>query len=233
MEKLGIYEYVAVIVPGVAFLFGLGVVLPDSHLFHTVLLPHDLGTATVHLFLAFALGHLLQVVGQLLHEHYWSDFQGLPTDWPFSREHQELSPDMQAVVLCAAGQHRAENLIDWRRAVATARSLVMTDGIAHRLETFQANYGMFRSIAVASILLLFVTPWGRLDVWKTCPVILAVTTVSVLGMHRFGVHYARELFAAIRARQEREHGPAYTSWPSPNEAAEPNLLRPTRRRQAA
>ena len=85
MEKLGIYEYVAVVVPGVAFLFGLGVMLPDTEVLHTVLLPHDLGTATVHLVLAFALGHMLQVIGQLVHEYYWVDFGGLPTDWPFSR----------------------------------------------------------------------------------------------------------------------------------------------------
>ena len=71
MEKLGIYEYVAVIVPGVAFLFGLGVMLPETYvLLHLVLLPRDLGTATVHLVLAFAAGHMLQVVGQQVHEYH-------------------------------------------------------------------------------------------------------------------------------------------------------------------
>ena len=85
MEKLSIYEFVAVIVPGVAFLFGLGAMLPTDYLFHVVLLPRDMGTATVHLFLAFALGHMLQVLGQLTHRLYWADFGGLPTDWPFTR----------------------------------------------------------------------------------------------------------------------------------------------------
>ena len=51
MEKLNIYEYVAVIVPGVVFLFGLGVTIPESYVFHRVMMPQDMGTAAVHLFL--------------------------------------------------------------------------------------------------------------------------------------------------------------------------------------
>lgn len=204
MEKLNIYEYVAVIVPGVVFLFGLGVMLPETYVFHSVLMPHDMGTAAVHLFLAFALGHMLQVLGQHLHAYYWSDFGGFPTDWPFSREHQELSPALQQVVLDASGQSEVADLYEWRRAVATVRSLVTTEGFASRLETFHANYGMFRSTVVAGVLLLLLMPWSTLDLWSICPVIVSGVMVSLLGMHRFGVHYARELFAAARAWQQAQ-----------------------------
>jgi len=204
MEKLSIYEYVAVIVPGVAFLFGLGAMLPTGYLFHAVLVPRDMGTATVHLFLAFALGHMLQVVGQLTHRLYWSDFGGLPTDWPFTRQHDELGAELQEVALQVSGQEQAGTLPEWRRAVATARSLVTADGLSTRLETFHANYGMFRSLAVGAILLLLVVPWCGLNLLSTCPVIGAVLVVSLLGMHTFGVHYARELFAAARAWARRQ-----------------------------
>jgi hypothetical protein len=228
MEKLSIYEYVAVIVPGVAFLFGLGVLLPDGSLLHLVLLPRDMGTAAVHLFLAFALGHILQVMGQLSHKRYWSDFGGLPTDWPFTRQHPELSPQLQQPVLDATGQLEADNVIEWRRAVATARSLVTADGFAHRLETFHANYGMFRSLAVAAILLLLATPWSNLSLWSTCPIISAVLVVSLLGMHTFGVHYARELFAAVRAWSTMR--PARLPDDTPNEG--PTILKIGSRRAA-
>lgn len=204
MEKLNIYEYVAVIVPGVVFLFGLGVMLPEGYVFHPVLMPKDMGTAAVHLFLAFALGHMLQVLGQYVHAYYWSDFGGFPTDWPFSRHHHELSPAVQQAVLAASGQSEAADLQDWRRAVATVRSLVTTEGFASRLETFHANYGMFRSTVVAGVLLLLVMPWCTLDLWSICPVIVSGVVVSLLGMHRFGVHYARELFAAARAWQQTQ-----------------------------
>lgn len=203
MEKLSIYEYVAVIVPGVAVLFGLGAMLPADYLFHAVLLPRDMGTATVHLFLAFALGHMLQVVGQLTHRLYWSDFGGLPTDWPFTRQHAELDPVLQEIAVQVSGQERPTSLADWRRTVATVRSLVTADGLAARLETFHANYGMFRSLAVGAILLLFAAPWCGLSLVFTCPVIGAILLVSFLGMHTFGVHYARELFATARAWARR------------------------------
>jgi hypothetical protein len=203
MEKLSIYEYVAVIVPGVAFLFGLGVMLPAGYLFQTVLLPRDMGTAAVHLFLAFALGHLLQVVGQLTHRFYWDDFGGLPTDWPFTRQHAELGPELQEVALEVSGQDQVTSLAEWRRAVATTRSLVTADGFSSRLETFMANYGMFRSLAVGAILLLLVAPWCGLNLPSACAVIGAILIASLLGMHAFGVHYARELFAAARAWARR------------------------------
>ena len=204
MEKLNIYEYVAVIVPGVVFLFGLGATLPESYVFHRVVMPHDMGTAAVHLFLAFALGHMLQVIGQHLHAAYWSDFGGFPTDWPFTRQHKELSPELLQVVLEASGQSEAEDLHQWRRAVGAVRSLVTTEGFASRLETFHANYGMFRGTVVAGVLLLFVMPWCTLDLWVVCPIILFGVIISLLGMHRFGVHYARELFASAQAWQQSQ-----------------------------
>ena len=209
MEKLGIYEYVAVIVPGVVFLFGLGAILPETQLIQTVIVPHDVGTATVHLILAFALGHLLQVVGQLTHGMYWLDFGGLPTDWPFTRQHRELSAELQPLVLDVAGMPDIDDLLAWRQAVATVRTLITADGLGQRLETFQANYGMFRSLAVASILLLFVNPWVSPGGWTSGGVVVVILVTSLLGMHRFAVHYARELFAAVRAHQASR----VTVWP--------------------
>ncbi len=220
MEKLGIYEYVAVMVPGVAFLFGLGVMLPDTNaLLHLVLLPRDLGTATVHLVLAFAVGHMLQVVGQLLHEYYWADFGGLPTDWPVTREHGELSADHQELIFTALERPPTAELVEWRRAIATARTLVTASGFSRRLESFQANYGMFRSLAVAALALLFVTPWSNLALLIVLPLFCSLLAVSLLGMHRFGVHYARELFAAVRAwsHARAESGPAKSAVPAASE----------------
>jgi len=204
MEKFNIYEYVAVIVPGVVFLFGTGVMLPESNVFQAVLMPRDMGTAAVHLFLAFAVGHMLQVLGQQLHAYYWSDFGGFPTDWPFTRQHNELSPALRQVILEASGEPEVSDLFAWRRAVATIRSLVTTEGFSSRLETFHANYGMFRSLVVAGILLLFLLPWCTLNLWSMGALIAAGVVVALLGMHRFGVHYARELFAAARAWQQSQ-----------------------------
>lgn len=228
MEKLSIYEYVAVIVPGVVFLFGLGSMLPGEHLLHAVLLPRDMGTATVHLFLAFALGHMLQVIGQVAHRHYWADFGGLPTDWPFTRQHHELSPELQHIVMQAAGQRQVIDVMQWRRAVGTARSLVIANGFGGRLEVFIANYGMFRSLVIASALLLFAAPWCNVDVWKSCPIIGGVLVVSAMGMHTFGMHYARELFAAARAWGTSQRSAA----PADSEDEAPRILKIRPRRVA-
>ena len=92
-----------------------------------------------------------------------------------------------------------EDLVEWRRRVATAHTLVTADGFASRLESFQANYGMFRSLVVGAIALLFVTPWSNLSLTPLVSVSCLLLAISLLGMHRFGVHYARELFAAVSA----------------------------------
>ena len=108
------------------------------------------------------------------------------------------------LVMEVSGQSEARDLGDWRHAVSTVRSLLSADGYAQRLETFHANYGMFRSLAATASLLLFVAPWCELSLWTICPIIGGMLVVSLLGMHTFGVHYARELFGATRAWAHRQ-----------------------------
>ena len=83
MRNFSFYEFVGVLVPGVLFLFGLGYFAPDQSALKPLFLPENLGSTVVHVILAYAIGHLVQALGNLLENGYWYVQSGMPTDWPF------------------------------------------------------------------------------------------------------------------------------------------------------
>jgi hypothetical protein len=78
---------------------------------------------------------------------------------------------------------------------------------AHRVDTFNGNYGMFRGIASALLIaaiLNIVTHWPA--GWPTSLVLGVAALLALIRMHRFGKHYARELFVQFLQLDSREPG---------------------------
>jgi len=74
-----------------------------------------------------------------------------------------------------------------------------------RIDIFNGNYGMFRGIAAASILVavygLIKTDLKSVEFWLP----LIVSVLAIYRWHRFGVYYARELYwEALNAAEMTE-----------------------------
>ena len=85
----------------------------------------------------------------------------------------------------------------WQSLIARARAEVYYSGRSARLQYFNGIYGMFRGIVAAGLVLLcasWMTPWNPFLVYS---VIVIVMAISLYRMHRFGIHYAVELFSNI------------------------------------
>lgn len=189
------YEFVSLIVPGSAFLVLIGYLFSETGNV-TFLAPQDFGNLGIHLIFAYIVGHLLQAIGNGLERLYWRAWKGMPSDWPFSRP-QKANADARTAVetLC---KQKAIDLQQWQFLVAQARSTVYSSNRAGRLHIFNGNYGMFRGLVAAELIvgiLVLWTPYGNLPLFYLCLTI--ITILTLYRMHRFGQNYAKELFVNI------------------------------------
>lgn len=197
-RQFSFYEFVGVLVPGILFLFGISLLYGTNPQLKPLLLPDNLGEASVYLVVAYAVGHLVQTVGNLIEYIYWGVRGGKPTDWPHKQPTTALPQRLQEVVARVTGR-KAASLAEWQSDVAIVRSKLHSQGKANRLETFNGNYGMFRGIAAAGVVLMLAVILFGGGSPAAYSVLVLATAISIYRMDRFGVHYAKELFAAMEA----------------------------------
>ncbi len=82
------YEFIAILIPGVIFLYGLSLIFDKVK----PILCYDISLGEFGLFfiLSFAVGHLLQALGNALEYVYWRIQAGMPSDWVRSKKHELL-----------------------------------------------------------------------------------------------------------------------------------------------
>jgi len=202
MKKFDFYEFTGILIPGVVILYTVSMIIPElSFLAHNQAVSvGDLGLFVV---LSYVAGHLIQAFGNILEQIFWSLNCGIPSDWPRTRKKFLLTDDQTAKL-----ETRTQKLLDldpsttistlskreWSAITRQIYAVVQSANKSQRIDTFNGNYGMFRGIGSAfllcSVLSLFTLPQG----WKVLVVFLACAALSFYRMHRFGVHYARELF---------------------------------------
>jgi hypothetical protein len=194
-REVDFYEFVSLIVPGSALLVVVGYVF-DIREMGDLLAPQDFGSLGIHLILAYITGHLLQAVGCFLEALYWKAWKGMPSDWPISWPQEPDSSTAKAAVeeLC---KQKTTDLRQWRALVAQARSTVYSSERAGRLHVFNANYSMFRGL-IAAELIVGASAWmSSLNPVVLYPILAVVVLLTGYRMHRFALHYARELFANV------------------------------------
>lgn len=188
-------------------LFGIGYLAPDNTKLRPLLLPDNLGSAMVYLVLAYAVGHLVQGLGNLFESGYWKLWMGMPTDWPFTRPNPQFPASDKALVENVS-KRKATTVDEWRRAVGRARSVITAKSLTSRLDVFNGNYGMFRGVVVVGFIFL-ATAWKLADgnVVATYFVIAVATGLALSRMHRFAKHYGREFFACVGTLEADEAAP--------------------------
>jgi hypothetical protein len=111
VNKLSFYEQVGIVIPGAVLLFVAMFYLPELR----DILGKDginLGGLGVFVLIAYATGHVLAAIGNLVEAVYWRTRAGMPTNWVVGIRPRLLSPEQiaaleVAVKKAARSRHKA------------------------------------------------------------------------------------------------------------------------------
>lgn len=205
------YEYVAVIVPGLAFLLGLSLAMP-GRLPWTFDKDLSIGAFGIFLIAAYVVGQVLRAIGDVVERYFWRWCGGQPTEWVTNKAHTLLDDaqekDLAKKVQSLLGATAAINLSDyqskpaeWQAITRRIYAKVSQAGHADRIDVFNRTLGMMNGVTIAFLAI------GSLFAAKSCRagVFLSETTLlsalafiaAAFTLHRFyafGTYYGRELF---------------------------------------
>ncbi len=202
MKSFDQFEFTGILVPGVITLYGLTRLFPDAIGFVS---DKDISVGDLGIFvvLAYAAGHLIQALGNLLELVFWQIRGGKPTDWVRNNDRSYLSTEQTPALeerisilypkaLAKTIAERSKN--DWGALTKQIYAIVETAGRSRRVDIFNGNYGMFRGIAAALIVCWVSAIFSNYNSAGSLILIGALAVLALIRMNRFGIDYARELF---------------------------------------
>lgn len=211
MKQFDFYEFAGILLPGAIALVALVLLFPQ---WGTPTLIKDLGLGGLGVFLvlAYALGHLVQAVGNFVEWVWWKCWGGMPSDWVCKKPECLLAPQQSALLvervraqqglsqfdIASAARH------DWYAVTRQVYAAVAGAGRANRIDVFNGNYGLNRGLAAGFLVaLVLMIVKGPAD-WRLVVAVVIGLALSIYRMHRFGRHYARELFVQFLQLPPRE-----------------------------
>jgi hypothetical protein len=197
VREFSFYDFAGVIAPGALLLFGTTYLLPGVGDL-CALMQMELGGLGVFALLAYVAGHLAQAVGNLFESAYWKAWGGMPSVWVLRGELLGATQlDRLAAVVrerLAIPSLRDSTAPAWLAATREIYAGIAAAGRAARVDTFNGNYGMMRGTAAAALALAVLALATRgLAAWRVEVALVVVAVVAAYRMHRFAVHYSREL----------------------------------------
>lgn len=217
MRQFDFYEFAGILVPGTIVLAALYLAFPSSH----ALLGTDglsIGEFGLAVILAYAAGHIVQGFGNLLEKAWWRPWGGMPTDWVGAGKGDLISSDQAAALAHSLRVMLGKPDFEMRPGTrpagwyGTTRQIyaaVAKAGQAGRIDTFNGNYGLCRGLAAALCMALVIgVAQTGLCHWPLMLCLLGGVAMCVYRMHRFGVHYARELFVQFLASRTPSDSPS-------------------------
>ena len=217
MKKFDFYEFVGVLCPGAVVVFGLAKIYPTLAPLISKECGASFGDLGFFVILSYVAGQLVQALGNIIEKLWWVCWGGLPSNWLRSKRERlltkEQKDELRSKFEKLTGTHinsmSSLKKKEWFVITRRMYAIVNHAGRAGRIDIFNGNYGMFRGIAAAMIFLIIASlveiGWQhpRLYIFLGAALVL-----SLLRMHRFGVHYARELFVQFLTTQKTDKPPA-------------------------
>ena len=199
-QEFSFYEFAGVVLPGATLFFGLAVVVEPVRNF---LLSDKFGAGQLGLLLiaSYIAGHLVQGVGNVIEKAMWA-FRGIPSTWIRRKQPPYLSaaqtaqlPDALSVILGHnVGPLTKSDASSCRAIAGQLYARLEEKGRVARINIFNGNYGLFRGIASSLLLVVVIAAWQH-GLWTEITALAAgALFIALLRMHRFGVHYASELY---------------------------------------
>ena len=201
MKQLSFYEQVGIVTPGAVFLFGIMFYVPELRGIFT----KDgvsVGGLGMFVIIAYAGGHLLAALGNVIENLYWYLQGGMPSNWIVGPSPRLLSaPQITQVEVLVATRLglaltplRELTTKEWHPIFRQIYSDVEKHGKPERGDIFNGNYGLNRGLCAAALALAAAIGIKAPDQWFVSLGLLGVSLVYLYRMHRFGVHYAREIY---------------------------------------
>lgn len=195
------YEYAGVIVPGAVLLFGAMWLIPElrAHLGSDGVALGELGLFIV---LSYALGQLIQSVGNIVEAIVWWPFGGLPSKRILAGEALTVHQQERLSQFLRKDGMIGETISDSdaRAIVREMYAIVAAADKAARIDKFNGIYGMMRGLC-ASLLLLVIGCLIAGAVWQVLALLALGIALALHRAHRFGWHYGRELVAVYLANK--------------------------------
>jgi hypothetical protein len=208
VKNFDFYEFTSILVPGAATIYIVSMLFPDIASF-TNLEAVSVGGFGVIIILAYATGHLVAALGNVFESAYWWAFGGRPTDWVRDPRKTFLAEDQSAVLARRVaelfGLSKPKALSDWTDGswfglLVQIRAEVDAGNKSGRVNTFNGNYGMFRGLAAGLLACIALAPFSKTITVSGYVILIICAVLALLRMHRFGKHYACELFAQFIGR---------------------------------
>jgi len=201
MNKLSFYEQVGIVIPGAVFLFGVMFYIPGLR----EMLAKDgvsIGGLGIFVIISYAAGHLLAAFGNGIENLYWRCRGGMPSDWIIGASPQLMSSGqinkVETLVASRLGisvPPLAElSASVWSPVFREIYSDVSRYGRPDRANTFNGIYGLNRGLSAAAFALAIAVMILAPAHWIVSVGLLGVSLIYLYRMHRFGVHYAREVY---------------------------------------
>ncbi|MBK5933397.1 hypothetical protein C8N32_101360 [Rhodovulum imhoffii] len=202
------YEYAGIIVPGSVLAFGAMFLMPE---FREQLGPDGFTFGELGLFvvLSYALGQLVQGIGNAVEWLLWWPLGGLPNKRVLDGEALTEQQHLRLLDLLRNEKIIGEEGLskqDARAAMREVYARVAAAGQSARVDKFNGIYGMLRGLS-ASLLLLTIA-FALVETERATLLLVGFSTlVSLRRMHRFGWHYGRELVVVYLAMHARPTKP--------------------------
>jgi len=179
LNRFSMYDFIGVLFPGIFLLWALGSFLRVPLLQESIPLSGSIGDTSVLIVIGYVTGLLLQGISQLLTERillwWWGGFPSarwlLPDDQRFT---PEFKRELSAILL---GKFNISMELDPAKSEPKDSALKRNQEIFYRCyraveklsdlpQTFNAQYGLFRSLLTTFALLIIASPWKLLSLYK-------------------------------------------------------------------
>src|SRR5262245_16661633 len=200
------YEYAGIIIPGTVLVMALVWLFPESRAFFSKE-GVTLGELGLFVIIAYAAGQLVQAIGNGLEWVWWKLCGGMPSGQvlcgkylsadQYKRLLEALRPVLGDADPCKMQQ--PERLA----IVREVYSEVAGAGKASRVDTFNGNYGLMRGLAAAFVMTFAFAIVTSQGIIALC-VLAILFLLAIYRMHRFGRHYATELFTQFLASRAKD-----------------------------
>ena len=201
MKKLSFYEQIGIVTPGAVFLFGMMFYIPELR---DVFAKDGVSVGGLGIFviISYAAGHLLAALGNVIEYLYWQLRGGMPSNWIVGISPRLLSSAQIAKVETLVTARLGLTLSpiadltasSWFPIFRQIYSDVEKHGKTGRGDTFNGNYGLNRGLCSASLALSLAIIIQAPAQWLVSLGLVGASFVYLYRMHRFGVHYAREIY---------------------------------------